>query len=88
MKREAFRQGPAAFAEELALVARPWGFRLEDVAVPTWLWHGEQDVSTPPAMGRTLAAAIPGCIARFVPGEGHLIAYALWREILAALRPG
>jgi pimeloyl-ACP methyl ester carboxylesterase len=87
MKREAFRQGPSAYAKELALVARPWGFRLEDIRVPVHLWHGERDVSTPPAMGRHLARAIPGCRAHFVPDEGHFVAYARWREILRVLAP-
>jgi pimeloyl-ACP methyl ester carboxylesterase len=87
MKREAFRQGPGAFAAELALVARPWGFRLEDIRVPVHLWHGELDVSTPVAMGRHLATAIPGCHARFVPDEGHFLAYARWAEIVLALAP-
>ena len=87
MKREAFRQGPAAFATELALAAAPWGFRLEDIRVPVHVWHGERDVSTPPAMGRHLAATIPGCRATFVADEGHFVAYARWAEILAALAP-
>jgi pimeloyl-ACP methyl ester carboxylesterase len=87
MKREAFRQGPAAFATDLALASRPWGFRLQDIRVAVHLWHGELDVSTPLAMGRHLAATIPGCNARFVPGEGHFVAYRRWREILAALAP-
>jgi pimeloyl-ACP methyl ester carboxylesterase len=87
MKREAFRQGPAGFAEELALAARPWGLRVEDIRVPVHLWHGELDVSTPVAMGRYLAAAIPRCRAHFVPDEGHFLAYACWPEILAALAP-
>jgi pimeloyl-ACP methyl ester carboxylesterase len=87
MKREAFRQGSEAFAQELALVARPWGVRLEDIRVPVHLWHGELDVSTPVAMGRHLATAIPGCRAHFVPGEGHFVAYARWAEIVATLAP-
>ncbi len=85
MRREAFRQGPAALAHELALVARPWGVRLEDIRVPVHLWHGERDVSTPVAMGRYLAATIPGCRARIVPDAGHFLAYDRWEEILTAL---
>jgi len=87
MKREAFRQGPEAFATDLALAARPWGFRLEALRARVHLWHGALDVSTPLAMGRHLAITIPGCRARFVEGEGHFVAYARWREILAALAP-
>jgi pimeloyl-ACP methyl ester carboxylesterase len=87
MKREAFRQGPTAFAEDLALAARPWGFPLGEIRVLVDLWHGELDVSTPPAMGRALAAALPRCRAHFVPNEGHFLAYARWPEILRALAP-
>jgi pimeloyl-ACP methyl ester carboxylesterase len=87
MKREAFRQGPAAFATDLALAARPWGFRLEGIRVPVHVWHGELDVSTPPSMGRYLASVIPGARATFVAGEGHFVAYARWAEILASLAP-
>jgi pimeloyl-ACP methyl ester carboxylesterase len=87
MKREALRQGPEAFAWELALLAGPWGFALEDIRVPVHLWHGELDVSTPSVMGKYLAATIPNCHAEFVPVEGHFVAYALWAGILRALAP-
>jgi pimeloyl-ACP methyl ester carboxylesterase len=85
MKREAFRQGPSAFVTDLALAARPWGFRLEDIRVPVHVWHGELDVSTPPAMGRHLAATIPRAVLHLVPGEGHFLAYTRWRQILGIL---
>ncbi len=87
MNLEAFRQGPDAFATELALVARPWGIRIEDIRVPVHLWHGDLDVSTPPAMGRHLAAAIPGCRTHLIADAGHFLAYSRWNEILAALAP-
>lgn len=87
MGLEAFRQGPSAFAEELKLVARSWGFSLADIRVPVHLWHGDLDVSTPLEMGRYLAATIPGCRAHFVRGEGHFLAYSRWPEILATLAP-
>ena len=35
------------------------------------LWHGEEDVIVPPAMGRYVADRIPDCEATFLPGEGH-----------------
>lgn len=87
MKREAFRQGADCFALDLALAARPWGFRLEDIRVPVHLWHGDLDASAPPAMGRYLASAIPGCHTRFVAGEGHMLAYSIWPEVLRTLAP-
>ncbi len=87
MKREAFRQGLDGFSSDLALAARPWGFRLEGIRVPVHLWHGDLDASAPPAMGRYLASAIPGCHARFVADEGHMLAYSIWPEVLHTLAP-
>jgi pimeloyl-ACP methyl ester carboxylesterase len=84
-KREAFRNGPRGFAFELALGSRPWGFPLQAIRVPVHVWHGELDVSTPIAMARCLAAAIPTSRARFFPACGHFLSYEVWPEILLAL---
>ena len=84
---EAFRQGSRGAAWELALLSRPWGFRLRDIDMDVHLWHGEADVNVPPAMGRYLARAIPNCRARFYPSEGHLLAVARMEEIQAPLFP-
>ncbi len=70
--REAFRNGPSGASWDLVLFARPWGFQLEEIQVPTSLWHGELDTNVPVTMGRAIAHAIPHCQATFVPGEGHL----------------
>ena len=73
--REAYRQGGEAQAQDgaLAMTSRDWGFNLEAVRVPVFLWHGEDDALAPPAMGRMLAAALPRCTTRFVPDAGHLL---------------
>ena len=86
---EAFCQGTDGVAWEGWLLSRPWGFRLEEITVPTYLWQGEDDVVVTPAMGRYLAAAIPNCTATFLPGEGHLLFIKYWKDILEQLtRPG
>jgi pimeloyl-ACP methyl ester carboxylesterase len=82
---EATRQGVRGFAYEVALLARPWGFALGDVACEVWLWHGEQDASTPLAMARHVAASLPRCHVRTFPGEGHFVAARHWSEIVATL---
>ena len=69
--RDAFRTGSRGPALDYALSMRPWGFRVQDIRVPVYLWHGEADTTVPPAMGRYLAGAIPNCRARFIPNEGH-----------------
>lgn len=68
---ESFRQGLAGNTDELRLLARPWEFRLTGIATPVRLWHGEADVTVPPAMGRYLASRLARCDGTFLPGEGH-----------------
>ncbi len=84
---EALRAGIDGVACETIMLAQPWGFRLEDVALETHLWHGEEDARTPIAMGRYLAASIPNCRAAFLTSEGHEVFYNHWREILCVLTP-
>jgi pimeloyl-ACP methyl ester carboxylesterase len=84
--KELYRQGGRGLYDEALVMARPWGFRLEGVAVPVQLWHGEADTTVPVGMGRHLARAIPGSEATFCPGEGHQLVYDRWREILISLR--
>jgi len=68
---EAFRQGSAAACDELIRYVSPWGFELSQLSGPVTLWHGEEDRTVPVEAGRRLAAALPGCRALFLPGEGH-----------------
>lgn len=69
--REAFCQGGRGAAHDMTLYAQPWETRVESIRVPCHVWHGEQDTTVPVAMGRRLAAAIPGCRATFLHEEGH-----------------
>ncbi len=83
---EAFRGGSSGVAHELLLYSRPWGFLLKDIALPIDLWHGEEDRSVPPSMGRYQASAIPNCRAVFCPREGHFsLAINHMQEILSGL---
>ena len=85
--REGLRQGGRGVALDLNLYAQPWEIAVESLRVPCHLWHGEQDTTVPLAMGKRLAAAIPGCRAKFYPEEGHFsLPVRRMDEILAALR--
>ncbi|MBI3851438.1 MAG: alpha/beta hydrolase [Verrucomicrobia bacterium] len=81
---EAFRQGTRGPFHDGRLYAQPWGFQLADITREILLWHGEQDVFVPVALGSHQAQLLPRCRARFLPDEGHLsLPLNHIREILA-----
>jgi pimeloyl-ACP methyl ester carboxylesterase len=59
---------PGAVADEIGLVARPWGVALEDVRAPVALWTGDRDTTHPVAHARRLAARLHDAPVHVVPG--------------------
>jgi pimeloyl-ACP methyl ester carboxylesterase len=82
---EAFRQGSQGVAQDLRVLTRPWGFRLDAISVPASIHHGDADNTVPLQHARRYAAAIPGARLRVHPGHGHFSIIAAAREILAPL---
>jgi pimeloyl-ACP methyl ester carboxylesterase len=82
---EAFRQGAGAPVEEYRLCAQPWGFDLEQVRVPVWLWQGEEDRMTPVHHAEDLASRLPRAALRLLPGTGHLSLTRHFGAVLDAL---
>lgn len=58
--------------DDVALIARPWGFDVDQIAVPVLIRYGATDVFVPPAHGEWLAAHVPGCIVKVDDEAGHL----------------
>jgi pimeloyl-ACP methyl ester carboxylesterase len=84
---EAFRQNTRGVVQEGALLGSDWGFKLSAIRGTVRLWQGEADTNAPAEMGRFQARNIPGCIAKFYPGEGHIsLVTNHIREILTAFR--
>ncbi|HET7036395.1 MAG TPA: alpha/beta hydrolase [Thermomicrobiaceae bacterium] len=81
----AWRQGSDGLYQDTLAVARPWGFQPGEVGPPVHLWQGEDDAEVLPAMAHELVAALPDCRASFCMGEGHLVIYIHWAEMLSAL---
>jgi len=54
---------PDALADEMRLIARPWGVDPASVNVPVAIWVGDGDATHPPVMSRRLAAQIGGDVA-------------------------
>jgi pimeloyl-ACP methyl ester carboxylesterase len=82
---EAFRQGVAGAAQELALYPGSWRLALKKVTYPVQIWQGRQDVITPPSMAEELASLLPHTLTRWYPNEGHSLLFARSEEILRQL---
>jgi pimeloyl-ACP methyl ester carboxylesterase len=82
---EATRAGMRGFARESIIVSNNWGFRPQDITIPVYLWHGEDDHNVSLSAARHMVEAIPRCRATFVPGEGHWLMLKYWDRILSEL---
>jgi pimeloyl-ACP methyl ester carboxylesterase len=71
-----------AAAQDFALFATDWGFRLDDINVPVNIWHGDQDRNIPISHGRLQAERIPGARFHVCPGQGHMLMIDNAEEIL------
>lgn len=70
--REGLRVGVDGWLDDDLAFIRAWGFALSELAVPTVLWQGSEDLMVPFAHGRWLAERIPGVVAHLEEGQGHL----------------
>jgi pimeloyl-ACP methyl ester carboxylesterase len=82
--RRAPRTNARATAQDFALFTRPWGFRLEDIAVPVDVFCGELDVNVPVAHGRRQADRIPNAKLHCFADEAHLLIFDHVDEVLLA----
>jgi len=69
---ESLRQGAQGMADDLLILARPWGFRLRDVSINVNVWHGGRDSIVPASHGRDLRRRLGHSRFAFFPEEGHL----------------
>jgi pimeloyl-ACP methyl ester carboxylesterase len=82
---EAFRYGLHGLAWDARLMTRTWGFPLEGIRVPYYLWHGTADEQTTLAMAQYVAGKIPGSKIAVCENEAHLLLFPHWKEILTQL---
>jgi len=68
--------------DDLAFV-KPWGFDLNTILKPVFIWQGDDDFMVPHSHSKWLAERIPGAQLKFVPGHGHISLIEKYRsEIL------
>lgn len=69
---EAGRQGATAAAQEIAIIARSWGFDLAEIAVPFGVWHGSLDRTIPVKTARFFADSVSEAKLTISDDVGHL----------------
>jgi pimeloyl-ACP methyl ester carboxylesterase len=72
MMPDVFAQGHEGWLDDDMAFVAPFGFRVQDIAVPTLVWQGRQDLFVPVGHGEWLARHIPGAEARIAVDDGHL----------------
>jgi pimeloyl-ACP methyl ester carboxylesterase len=82
---ELYRQGGRGMYDEALVLARPWGFELDELRVPIQIWQGARDTTVPVSMSEHLADSIPGAQLRVFDDEGHHLLYRHWPDILSSL---
>lgn len=82
---EGFRSGADGMVHELRVLAEPWGFALETVEAPVFLWHGETDRVSPVAMAHALAREIPKSQLQTIPDRGSAIGVDFVSDAIATL---
>jgi pimeloyl-ACP methyl ester carboxylesterase len=82
--RDAPATAARAMAQDYALFAQPWGFRIEDIRVPVHVFQGDADRNVPPTHGRAYADRIPDAKYHLHANEGHMLFYEHTAEILRA----
>jgi pimeloyl-ACP methyl ester carboxylesterase len=82
---EGFRQGIWGVYDDTLAVARPWGFDPSAVRTQVWIWQGDADTTVLPALAQELAGQLQQCTFALLPGEGHFLLFAHWREMLQTL---
>lgn len=84
--REGLRLGVDGWLDDDLAFIRPWGFELDEIAVPTAIWQGGDDLMVPFSHGEWLAANVPGAVAHLPAGQGHLsVLIGAARQMMAEL---
>jgi pimeloyl-ACP methyl ester carboxylesterase len=82
---EAVRAGGKGITFDMRILTHDWGFALESIRTPVYMWHGADDNLAPAALARYVAEHIPGCTFKLVPNAGHAGTLACADEVMAAL---
>lgn len=79
------RHGTRGVVDDYAALGRPWGFAVEEIAVPVHCWHATDDHIVPMYHTNELVRRIPGAELTQWEGEGHLAIVDHVGEVFDAL---
>lgn len=80
-----FHQGYHSYLQDLSLITDDWGVDLRGISHPAVCWYGDADKITPPEAGEKLRGFLPQLRMRVFPGEGHLLIFRHWGEVIAGV---
>jgi len=83
--KEGYRQGYDGPAHDDIVINSPWEFLIQNITVPTNIWHGENDRNVPINQGEYLHKMIPNSKFTLINDQAHLYLYSMWEEILIGL---
>lgn len=69
--QEALAQGPAGILTDMEIFSGPWGFDVEDIHVPYYLWHGNEDEVVHFQMSNYMKKRLRDVRYKIFEGEGH-----------------
>jgi pimeloyl-ACP methyl ester carboxylesterase len=79
---EALRETAHGWIDDVIAFSRPWGFDLSDITAPVKLWHGSDDVFSPPGHTYWLAKRIRSADPDVETGAAHFGAVEILPRIL------
>jgi pimeloyl-ACP methyl ester carboxylesterase len=71
--------------EEYRAWVKPWGFIFEQIRCPVMVWQGDADKIVPKHWAEEMAKRIPHARMHLIAGEGHLLPYNYYGNILSEL---
>jgi len=79
------RTAGRAAAQDFELFADDWGFDLGAITIPVHIWQGDLDRNVPARHARLMHEAIAGSVLHELAGQGHLLAFDYFEDIVSAL---
>ena len=79
---EAFVQGTTGLVSDILRVSMPWGFEVEKINTPTWIWQGSADTIVLPALTHELSERMQYVQYNLLQDEGHFSLFRHWPDML------